>query len=304
MTAEREITFYRRMVLIREFEELAYALFREGKLYGTTHSCVGQEAIPVGVISHLDRARDVITSNHRGHGHFLEFTDDVEGLLAELMGRDSGVCRGWGGSQHLHSEGFYSNGVLGSMVPVGVGMALAEKAKGRGAIVCNFLGDGALGEGVVYEAMNMAGLWRLPVLFCVESNGYQQATSTDKAVAGSLVERGAAFGLETVEIDGNDVVSIADEMARVIQAVRANIPHWVVFHTYRLAGHSKSDDNCYRDRAEEESWRQRDPIAVLGRTLSEDERASCLAAAGERLREARERAEAAPQAGLDPEFET
>jgi hypothetical protein len=157
MTPEQLLDGYRRMALIREFEERLYALFREGVLYGTTHAYTGQEAIAVGVVGRLDRERDVITSNHRGHGHYLAYSDDVDGLLAELMGRASGACRGWGGSQHLRYGNFLSNGVLGSMIPVGVGMALAEKRKQSGAIVCNFLGDGTLGEGVVYEALNMAG---------------------------------------------------------------------------------------------------------------------------------------------------
>lgn len=295
MTAERLLDPYRRMVLIREFEELLYALFREGLLFGTTHAYTGQEAIAVGVVDRLDRERDVITSNHRGHGHYLAYSDDVEGLLAELMGKQSGVCRGWGGSQHLKIGNFYSNGVLGSMIPIGVGMALAEKRKRTGAIVCNFLGDGTLGEGVVYEAANMAGLWRLPVLFCVEHNGYQQAVPTAKAVGGDLEARGRAFGLETARLDGNDVEGIREALGPIVERVREeNVPHWVVLDTYRLSGHSKSDDNCYRPDGEEERWRARDPIARLEARIPPAEREAVRAEVLARIQAARAAAEAAP----------
>lgn len=298
MTLEREIAWYRRMVLIREFEERAYALFREGALQGTTHACIGQEAIPVGVIEHLERDRDLVVSNHRGHGHYLEFTDDVDGLLGEIMGRDAGVCRGWGGSQHLHRGGFYSNGVLGNMAPVSVGLAMAEKTRETGAVVCSFMGDGALGEGVVYESMNMASLWKLPIVFCVENNQYQQATRVDAALAGRIADRGRAFGIEALELDGNDVAGISAAMQDIVAATRSNVPHWVVFNTYRLAGHSKSDDNCYRDPNEEAGWRAKDPIDRIGKLLSEAECQAAQGAAKARVDEAYARVSESPEAHL------
>jgi len=288
------------MALIREFEERLYALFSEGVLYGTTHAYTGQEAVAVGVVGQLDRARDVITSNHRGHGHYLAYCDDVEGLLAELMGRASGTCHGWGGSQHLRRGNFLSNGVLGSMLPVGVGMALAEKRKRSGAIVCNFLGDGTLGEGVLYESLNMAGLWRLPVLFCVENNRYQQAVAVERAVAGDIAARGAAFGLETVVLDGNDLEAIDATLGAIVPRVRdEHLPHWVVLETYRMAGHSKSDDACYRSRAEEARWRERDPLAAAERKLPAGTRAAVLAEARARVDAALERARAAARPRLE-----
>lgn len=294
MTPQLHLDLYRRMLLIREFEELLYALFREGRLFGTTHAYTGQEAIAVGVVDRLDRERDIITSNHRGHGHYLAYCDDVDGLLAELMGRETGVCKGWGGSQHLHRENFYSNGVLGSMVPIGVGMAMAERQKGSGALACNFIGDGTLGEGVVYESLNMAGLWKLPVLFCVEHNHYQQAVATERAVAGDLEARGRAFGLETARLDGNDVLGVRAAMEEIVARVREGVPHWVVFDTYRLSGHSKSDDNCYRPEGEAEGWAARDPLTVLGASIPEAERESIKTEVLERIASSRARAEAAP----------
>src|SRR5215204_416232 len=167
---------YERMYLIRRFEETLLGLFSEGKIAGTTHTYIGQEANAVGVIAHLEQKRDVVVSNHRCHGHYLAFTGDVDGLLREVMGREGGVCGGKGGSQHLWSGNFFSNGVLGSTVPVAAGMALAERERGSDAVTTAFIGDGTLGQGVVYETLNLASLWRLPLLFVLENNSYAQST--------------------------------------------------------------------------------------------------------------------------------
>ena len=176
---------YGRMVLIRRFEESLLELFSLGKLAGTTHTYIGQEANAVGVIDHLERGRDVIVSNHRCHGHYLAFTDDVDGLLGEVMGKASGVCGGKGGSQHLCNDGFYSNGVLGSTMPVATGMALAERERGCGAVTTvAFIGDGTLGQGVVYESLNIASRWGLPLLVVVENNYYAQSTPSHLTLAG------------------------------------------------------------------------------------------------------------------------
>ena len=198
-------TFYERMFFIRRFEETLLDLFSLGKLVGTTHTYIGQEANAIGVIDHLDPDVDTVFSNHRCHGHYLAFTDDAFGLLCEVMGKAPGVCGGKGGSQHLCKGNFYSNGVLGSIVPVATGIALAEKRKGTGAVSTVFLGDGTLGEGVTYESLNIASLWQLPVLFVVENNHYAQSTPVELELAGSIAARGAAFGIETDELDTTDV---------------------------------------------------------------------------------------------------
>ena len=198
-------TFYERMFFIRRFEETLLDLFSLGKLVGTTHTYIGQEANAVGLIDHLDPDVDTIFSNHRCHGHYLAFTDDAFGLLCEVMGKAPGVCGGKGGSQHLCKGNFYSNGVLGSIVPVATGIALAEKRKGTGAVSTVFLGDGTLGEGVTYESLNIASLWQLPVLFVVENNHYAQSTPVELELAGSIAARGAAFGVEVDELDTTDV---------------------------------------------------------------------------------------------------
>ena len=286
---------YGRMVLIRRFEESLLELFSLGKLAGTTHTYIGQEANAVGVIDHLERGLDVIVSNHRCHGHYLAFTDDVDGLLGEVMGKASGVCGGKGGSQHLCSDGFYSNGVLGSTVPVATGMALAERERGSGAVIVAFIGDGTLGQGVVYESLNIASRWGLPLLVVVENNYYAQSTPSHLTLAGSIADRGAAFGIETAELDTTDVAEIWDAAAEIVTKVRSSgRPFYLVLNTYRYSPHSKGDDN--RDPAEIEAARQRDPLGVAGSQLADDERAQIGEACERRLTEAISAADASPPA--------
>jgi acetoin:2,6-dichlorophenolindophenol oxidoreductase subunit alpha len=286
---------YERMYFIRRFEESLLELFSQGKLVGTTHTYIGQEANGVGIIDHLDPERDVVFSNHRCHGHYLAFTDDANGLLCEVMGKADGVCGGKGGSQHLCKGNFYSNGVLGSIVPVATGIALAEKRKGTGAVSTVFLGDGTLGEGVTYESLNMASLWKLPVLFVVENNHYAQSTPVELELAGSIRARASAFGIETDELDTTDVEEIHAVAGRAITRIRdTGEPFFFVLDTYRFSPHSKGDDN--RDPAEIEQRRERDPLKIAGARLDEDERRAIEEAAERRLADTIAAAEDAPAA--------
>ena len=288
-------TLYERMFFIRRFEETLLDLFSHGKLVGTTHTYIGQEANGVGVIDHLDPERDVVVSNHRCHGHYLAFTDDAFGLLSEVMGRATGVCGGKGGSQHLCRGNFYSNGVLGSIVPVATGIALAEKAKGTGAVSTVFLGDGTLGEGVTYESLNIASLWTLPVLFVVENNHYAQSTPVELELAGSIPARAAAFGVEAEALDTTDVEEVHQAAGGAVSRIReTGAPFFLVLDTYRFSPHSKGDDN--RDPAEIEERRKRDPVLVAGARLDEDERRAIEEACEKRMAEVVEAAEAAPAA--------
>src|SRR4249919_3011117 len=288
-------TFYERMFFIRRFEETLLDLFSLGKLVGTTHTYIGQEANAVGLIDHLDPEVDTVFSNHRCHGHYLAFTDDAFGLLCEVMGKAPGVCGGKGGSQHLCRGNFYSNGVLGSIVPVATGIALAEKKKGTGAVSTVFLGDGTLGEGVTYESLNMASLWKLPVLFVVENNHYAQSTPVELELAGSIPARGAAFGIEVAEVDTTDVEEVHEVAGRAVMRIReTGEPFFLVLHTYRFSPHSKGDDQ--RDPAEIEQRRARDPLLVAGARLSDDERVAIEERCEERLAETVEAADAAPAA--------
>ena len=288
-------TLYERMFFIRRFEETLLDLFSQGKLVGTTHTYIGQEANAVGIVDHLDPNVDVIFSNHRCHGHYLAFTDDAFGLLSEVMGRATGTCGGKGGSQHLCKGNFYSNGVLGSIVPVATGIALAEKKKGTGAVSTVFLGDGTMGEGVAYEAFNMAALWKLPVLFVIENNRYAQSTPVELELAGSIPARGAAFGIDVAELDTTDVAEVHEVAGRAVARIRdTGEPHFLVIDTYRFSPHSKGDDN--RDPAEIEKRRERDPLRIAGERLDELQRQEIETGVEQRLVETVAAAEAAPAA--------
>ncbi|MEQ8833809.1 MAG: thiamine pyrophosphate-dependent dehydrogenase E1 component subunit alpha [Miltoncostaeaceae bacterium] len=288
---------HRRMYGIRRFEETLLEMFSKGLLVGTTHTCIGQEADAVGVIDHLDPARDLVVSNHRCHGHFLAFTGDRLGLLAEVMGRTAGVSGGRGGSQHLCAPNFYTNGIQGSIVPLTTGMALAQKREGAGGIATVFIGDGTLGQGVVYECLNMASLWELPLLIVVEDNLYAQTTPRALAVAGSVPARAEAFGVAAELITTTDVRQIHAAAGRGVEHIRATgAPYLLGIETYRLAAHSKGDDT--RDPAEIEGRREQDPLAVTASLLDPDERTRIESACEEDLARTVELAHAAPVAGV------
>jgi TPP-dependent pyruvate/acetoin dehydrogenase alpha subunit len=288
--------FHRRMYGIRRFEETLLEMFSQGLLVGTTHTCIGQEANAVGVIAHLDNGRDIVVSNHRCHGHFLAFTGDRLGLLAEVMGRVDGVSGGKGGSQHLCAPNFYTNGIQGSIVPLTTGMAVAQKRRGDGAIATVFIGDGTLGQGAVYECLNIAALWELPLLIVVEDNRYAQTTPREIAVAGSVPARAEAFGVAADILDTTDVRAVHDAAGRAVETVRATgRPFMLVLETYRLAAHSKGDDT--RDPAEIEARRAHDPLAVTGALIDPAERAAIEARCEEELAETIAAAEASPIAG-------
>ncbi|HEY1315736.1 MAG TPA: thiamine pyrophosphate-dependent dehydrogenase E1 component subunit alpha [Gaiella sp.] len=290
---------YARMTLIRRFEETLLELFAAGKLHGTTHTCIGQEADAVGVIACLEPERDVVVSNHRCHGHYLAFTDDVDGLLREVMGRVGGVCGGKGGSQHLFAGNFYSNGVLGSTVPVAAGMALAEREKGSGAVATVFVGDGTLGQGVVYESLNIASLWELPLLVVVEHNGYAQSTPSTLQLAGDVEARAGAFGVATARHDTTDVLEVRAAAREAVDHVRSTgTPYFLVLDTYRFSPHSKGDD--FRDPDEIATRRLRDPLVVAEDLVSDVEREEIAEAVESRLAEAVDQALAAPVAASEP----
>ena len=234
---------YRCMLRINAVENQLLSLFDKGSIRGTVHTCLGQEGIACGVIAALDTQWDIVCSNHRGHGHLHAYGGSPREHILEIMGRAGGLCGGFGGSQHLQLRNFYSNGILGGMVPVATGMAMAEKIKRSGAIVTIFLGDGALAEGAVYEGMNMASLWKLPLLMVVEDNGYAQSTPKSLEHSGSLERRGEPFGIATTVLDGNDVQRVHEAAVSVVASMRRTPePHVLYCHTYRLAPHSKGDD--------------------------------------------------------------
>jgi TPP-dependent pyruvate/acetoin dehydrogenase alpha subunit len=244
-------------------------------------------------MSAIDAARDVVVSNHRCHGHYLAYGGPLAGLFAELMGREAGVSRGLGGSQHLQWRSFYSNGVLGGTAPMALGMALAERLGGTGSIVVIFLGDGALGEGAVYEALNMAALWSAPMLFVIEANGIAQATPIDRELAGEIAARPRAFGIETVELEADDPAKVGEAAARLVARARGGSgPGCLVLRTFRLGPHSKGDDP--RPAAEIAAATARDPLNRWLATIDAATRARLEAEVAQTIEHAVAVAQASP----------
>jgi TPP-dependent pyruvate/acetoin dehydrogenase alpha subunit len=285
---------YRKILLIRLFEERLLSLFPSGDVYGTTHTYIGQEANAVGVLTAMEEG-DVVVSNHRCHGHFLAYGGSMHALAAELLGRETGICGGRGGSQHIKWNNFFANGILGGTVPIAVGMAFAEDAKQHHSVVFTFIGDGTLGEGVVYESLNMASLWNLPLFFVVENNRYAQSTPVELHLAGDICARFEAFGISTMELEARDVFEVMQRAHDIVPAVRAGEgPRALILHTYRLAPHSKGDDT--RDPMEIERYRAKDPLQLLAASIENEERQKIERAVAEEIAEAYESAGRDPQA--------
>jgi pyruvate dehydrogenase E1 component alpha subunit len=254
------------MAGIRHFERALLRLFAEGKLNGTTHTCLGQEYIPVALAPLLDG--DTVLSTHRGHGHYLAHGHDPAGLLAEIMGRAGAVCCGVGGSQHVRCKGFLSTGVQGENLPLAVGLALHAKHEGTGRLAAAYIGDGTWGEGAVYEALNMAALWRVPLLVVVEHNGIAQSTPTERQLAGTIADRARAFGFDFLELATSDVPAIRAEVAPLVEQVRReHRPAVLQFKTRRLGPHSKGDDT--RSAEQIQALWAADWYAALHRRLGE-----------------------------------
>ncbi len=228
---------------IRALESELLGLFSKGLLNGTVHTCVGQEIIGVIVSKYLEQD-DFVVSNHRGHGHYIARTNDTRGLLAEVMGRTSGCSGGVGGSQHLVNSNYLSNGIQGGMAPIAAGISLANKLSEISSISVVYLGDGTLGEGILYETLNICALWNIPIVFVLEDNGYAQSTSKKQTFAGSLRHRVEGFGVKYFNADSNDIDQLDSQTKLAIDAARHDdCPVMLHVNTYRLNSHSKGDDN-------------------------------------------------------------
>lgn len=260
---------YQQMLLIRRFEEHLLDEFSSGKLVGTTHAYIGQEANAVALFNVLDKD-DIIFSNHRCHGHYLAYGGDPYLLAAEVMGKATGLVGGRGGSQHIQLRNFYSNGIQGGIVPIATGMALAEKIIQSKRIAVVFLGDGTLGQGIVYESFNIASLWKIPILFVIENNRYAQTTPVEIALSGSIQGRFNAFGIKTWECDSTDVLELREVSQKVVDFVREKkIPGGLILNTYRFSPHSKGDD--FRKPEELARQKEFDPIVIHGNRLKKEE---------------------------------
>lgn len=264
----------RRMHLIRKFEEAAEQSYIRGLIHGTMHLSIGQEASAVGAAAPL-RAEDYILSTHRGHGHCIAKGADPKLMFAEFFGKDTGYCRGRGGSMHiadLAGGNLGANGIVGGGLPIAVGVGLSAKMRRSGQVCMVFFGDGASNEGAFHEALNLAAIWRLPVVFVCENNQYGMSMSVARSMPiANVADRAAAYAMPGVVVDGNDLFAvIAAAHEACARARRGEGPSLLECKTYRWRGHSKSDRNLYRSKEEIETWRGLDPIRRLCDALVED----------------------------------
>jgi pyruvate dehydrogenase E1 component alpha subunit len=263
-----------KMYLIRRFEEGAEECYTRGLIHGTMHLSIGQEASAMGVCMPLAE-HDQITSTHRGHGHCIAKGAEVKKMFAEFFGKTTGYCKGCGGSMHIADVAkgnLGANGIVAGGIPIAVGAALSAKKMKTGKVVVSFFGDGANNEGAFHEALNMASIWKLPVIFVCENNGYGMSTSTERSTAvKNIAERAAAYSMPGVVVNGNIFSEVAEASHRAVARARAGEgPTLIESKTYRHRGHSKSDRNRYRTKEEIEDWMSnRDPIALFENELQE-----------------------------------
>ncbi|WP_028482392.1 thiamine pyrophosphate-dependent dehydrogenase E1 component subunit alpha [Pseudovibrio exalbescens] len=269
------IRMYKQMVRIRAFEDNANRLYLSAKMPGLTHMYSGQEAVAVGICEALT-IEDKITSTHRGHGHCVAKGANFREMFCELLGKEEGYCRGKGGSMHIADQSngnLGANAIVGGSMGIATGSALTAKRLGNGQVTVCFFGDGATAQGLWYEVMNMAALWKLPVIYACENNGYSEYTKTDEIAAGSLVARAEAFGIEAFQVDGQDVLAVNNLAQQLAERCRnGEGPFFIELNTYRYHGHHVGDINrdYYRSKDEEAEWKKlRDPITNFGKWLED-----------------------------------
>jgi pyruvate dehydrogenase E1 component alpha subunit len=273
MELEQNLHMYRQMAKIRAFEEQVNELYKGAKMPGLAHLYVGEEGVAVGVCEAL-RRDDVITSTHRGHGHCLAKGAKVDRMFAELLGKEAGYCRGKGGSMHIADQdtgNLGANAIVGGSAGIATGAALSAQMRGTDQVAVCFFGDGALGQGLLYEAMNMAALWKLPVIYVCENNLYGEYTPGTETIAGEILGRARAFGIHAESVDGQDVQAVLATMRRLVErARRGEGPAFLEAKTYRYYGHHVGDVNReYRTREEEKEWMtKRDPLQTLAARLT------------------------------------
>ncbi|MBI4490886.1 MAG: thiamine pyrophosphate-dependent dehydrogenase E1 component subunit alpha [Deltaproteobacteria bacterium] len=272
---EKWLRFYRQMLKIRLFEEQVNQLYLSAKMPGLAHLYIGQEAVAVAVCEAL-RRDDYITSTHRGHGHCLAKGASVDRMFAELLGKSHGYCRGKGGSMHIADQdtgNLGANAIVAGSAGIATGAAMSAKMRGSGQVAVCFFGEGALGQGALYEAMNMASLWKLPILYVCENNQYNEYTHYRETTAGDIKARPGAFGIETESVDGQDVNAVYATTLRLVERARqGDGPSFLICNTYRFHGHHVGDIDraYYRSKKEEEEWKtERDPLNLLAKRLKE-----------------------------------
>ncbi len=271
---EQLLKFYREMLLIRRFEERAGQLYGLGLIGGFCHLYIGQEAVAVGLQSAMTVGKDSVITGYRDHGHMLAYGIDPKLIMAELTGREAGISKGKGGSMHMFSieHGFYGgHGIVGAQVSLGTGLAFAHKYRADGGVCLAYFGDGAANQGQVYESFNMAELWKLPVIYAIENNGYAMGTSVARSASEPLFyRRGESFRIPGIQVDGMDVLAVRGAAEVALEWTRSGKgPIILELMTYRYRGHSMSDPAKYRTREEVQSYREHnDPIAHAAQALS------------------------------------
>src|ERR1700694_3356474 len=268
------LRMYRRMVMIRLFEEQVNDLYTRALMPGLAHLYIGEEAIAVGICEAL-KPDDYITSTHRGHGHCLAKGATADRMFAELLGKKAGYCKGKGGSMHIADPAtgnLGANAIVAGSAGIATGAAFSAKHKGKGQVAVCFFGEGALGQGVVYEVMNLAALWKLPVIYVCENNMYNEYTHFLETTAGDILSRGPAFGVPSESVDGQDVRAVHATASRLVDRARKGEgPALLVVNTYRYMGHHVGDVSreYYRSKQEEQQWKtDRDPIKLLADHLT------------------------------------
>ncbi|MDE4275914.1 thiamine pyrophosphate-dependent dehydrogenase E1 component subunit alpha [Phaeobacter gallaeciensis] len=263
---EDYLRMYRQMVRIRSFEDNANQLYLSAKMPGLTHMYSGEEAVAVGICEAL-KVTDKITSTHRGHGHCVAKGAEFKEMFCELLGKEEGYCRGKGGSMHIADQSngnLGANAIVGGSMGIATGSAYTAKLLGKDDVTVCFFGDGATAQGLMYEVMNMAALWNLPVIYACENNGYSEYTRTDEIAAGSIIARAEAFGIEAHQVDGQDVLAVNELSEKLVaRARKGEGPFFMELMTYRYHGHHVGDINreYYRSKKEERDWKDnRDPI--------------------------------------------
>src|SRR5271168_2688716 len=272
--AEKWLRAYRQMVRIRTFEEQVNELYTRALMPGLAHLYIGEEAVAVGICEAL-RRDDYITSTHRGHGHCLAKGAALDRMFAELLGKEAGYCKGKGGSMHIadpDTGNLGANAIVAGSAGIATGAAFSAKHAGKGQVAICFFGEGALGQGVVYEVMNLAALWKLPVIYACENNFYTEYTHFKETTAGDVLARGRAFGVPSESVDGQDVKAVYAVATRLVERARTGQgPSFLVCNTYRYTGHHVGDINreYYRSKQEEQQWKtDRDPLKILADWLT------------------------------------
>jgi len=304
---EAYLRMYRQMVRIRTFEDNANQLYLSAKMPGLTHLYSGEEAVAVGICEALEPT-DHITSTHRGHGHCIAKGAEFKRMFCELLGKEEGYCRGKGGSMHIADQdngNLGANAIVGGSAGIATGAALTAKRRGNKSVTVCFFGDGALGQGLLYEVMNMAALWKLPVIYACENNQYGEYTHHSETAAGELTARATAFGIESFEVDGQNVLDVNKLAQELVSRVRnGEGPFFVLLDTYRFHGHHVGDidRSYYRSKGEEQEWREaRDPIKILGDWLTREKIATAKELGAIR-NDVKADAEAAVQYALDAPY--